>query len=445
MSSADSELPVQERLVQLLQHLGIQRAHFAARGVGDWNGLVTIHPESISSLTLVCPQPFGPNDLGALAPQVLVLTGDREPPAERVRAAMASLPDARFETLSGYPVFAWSDPIADRTDEVGSAMIEFLARMDQAEGVETVDVPEGEGAVAGISYRVQGSGPPLVLLPLQLAPSQWEPLLSKLSERYCTIVLGGAQVGFVVTLETRGRSGGYLSVVQKLIDETQLRPGESVLEVGCGTGVLDRWLARRTEGANKIVGLDINPYLLREATALARREGLEGGAIEFREGNAEELPFPDGSFDVTMSCTVMEEVDADRMLAEMVRVTRPGGRVAAIVRTVDMWRWINLPLRAEIKAKLEAPGSFGAGVGEGGCADASLYRRFQQAGLAQVRMFPQLATYVERSTLEWQQEGILASLTPEETIEWRAAVAQAEPEGTFFITQPFHCAVGTKP
>jgi ubiquinone/menaquinone biosynthesis C-methylase UbiE len=79
-------------------------------------------------------------------------------------------------------------------------------------------------------------------------------------------------------------------VVRRLIEEAELRPGETVLEVGCGTGVLDRWLARHTGGANHIVGVDISRYLLREAMALASQAGLEG-VVEFREGSAEALPF----------------------------------------------------------------------------------------------------------------------------------------------------------
>ena len=64
-------------------------------------------------------------------------------------------------------------------------------------------------------------------------------------------------------------------MVRTLLKEVQPRPGEAVLEVGCGSGVLDRWLARRTGGAHRITGVDINPYLLREAKALARQsEGL---------------------------------------------------------------------------------------------------------------------------------------------------------------------------
>ena len=121
-------------------------------------------------------------------------------------------------------------------------------------------------------------------------------------------------------LEARGHAIGYLQMVRTLIEEAELRPGEAVLEVGCGSGVLARWLARRTAGRNRITGVDISPYLLREAKALAQQEGLEG-AIEFRDGNAGALPFSDNSFEVAMSVTVIEETDADRMLAEMVRVT----------------------------------------------------------------------------------------------------------------------------
>ena len=112
--------------------------------------------------------------------------------------------------------------------------------------------------------------------------------------------------------------------MRAFVEDIVPRPGERVLEVGSGSGVVTRWLAQRTGGASPIVGVDVNRYLLREAAELARSAGL-ADAIMFQEGNAEALPFPDDSFDVTLSCTVMEEVNADRMLAEMLRVTRPGG------------------------------------------------------------------------------------------------------------------------
>jgi len=146
-----------------------------------------------------------------------------------------------------------------------------------------------------------------------------------------------------------------------------------------------------------------------------------------------------------MSCTVMEEGDADQMLAEFVRVTKPGGRVAVMVRSIDMPRWVNLPLRAGLKTKVEDPNRLGGNVQEKGCADGSLYRRLRQAGLAQVIMLPQLAIYAEGERLEYMKERIVTILGPEEVDEWQEAIARADAEGTFLIAEPFHCAVGTKP
>jgi SAM-dependent methyltransferase len=220
-----------------------------------------------------------------------------------------------------------------------------------------------------------------VLLPLSLVSSQWDPLLSSLSARYQTVALGGPELGFMATLESRGRSAGYLGMVRRVLDAVQLRPGEVVLDVGCGSGVLDRWLARSTARANRIVGVDRNRYLLREATALITQEGLTD-VIAVREGNAEALPLPHNHVDVAMSYTVLEEGDADRMLAEMVRVTKPGGRVAVMVRAMDVPWVVNVPLRPEVKTKAEIPRGF---VGPRGCADVSLYRRFHQAGLRRCR------------------------------------------------------------
>ena len=277
-----------------------------------------------------------------------------------------------------------------------------------------------------------------------LSPSQWEPLVPRLSEDFCTITLGGAYLGAVATLENRGRAAGYQTMVRNLLEAAQLSPGEAVLEVGCGTGVLVRWLARHTNGDNRIVGMDINPYFLREAAALARKVGLEY-AIEFREGSAEALPFPDSSFDITWSITVIEEVDADQMLAEMVRVTKPGGRVAVGARAIDLPFLMNLPLLPELKAKVEAPGV--GSIAELGCADASLYQRFHQAGLTHVRMFPQLATFdsLDPGVLQYMQYGVLSRLDRQEAEQWHTARARAEADGTFFMAWPHHCAVGTKP
>jgi ubiquinone/menaquinone biosynthesis C-methylase UbiE len=432
---------VAERVSRLLRHLGIERAHFAASMPRDWEGLVTSYPDIVSSLTLVCPMGVNLEALRANQRRLLILTGDRGRSPEEARRTLAGLPTATWMCLRDYAGLPWSDTIADRTEEIGSAMMDFLARTEESRSAKAANLREGEGEIAEISYSIRGSGPPLILLPLALAPSQWQPLLPLLGEHYSTITLGGPRLGMIAHLEARARAG-YLGVIRRVIDEVELRPGEAVLEVDCGPGSIVRWLARFTGGANRIVAMDINRYLLREAKALAKKEGVEG-AIEFREGNGETLPFAANQFDVMMSFTVLEEGDADRMLAEFVRVTKPGGKVAIVVRSTDMPRWVNLRLSSELKNKVEGPQLLGGNVQENGCADASLYGRLQQMGLVQVKMIPQLASHAEGERLQYMQDRIVAALDPAELEEWRAAIAQAK--GTFFIAEPFHCAVGTKP
>ncbi|HJM42494.1 MAG: methyltransferase domain-containing protein [Nitrospinota bacterium] len=437
------ELPVEERLLQVLRRLDIGRAHFAARSALDWSGLAGAHPDRIASLTLICPPGIDPDAVRSISSRLLVITGDQGAPMENLRRAVAGLPDAGLKTLDGYFSPAWADIFTDRGEESAAAMETFLKGWTPAAGEEGTPTLSGddEGEVAGISYRVRGAGPPLVLLPLMLAPSQWEPVISRLNERFCTITLGGAALGFTALLEARGRSAGYLGIVRNLLEEVRLREGETVLDVGCGTGVIDRWLARRTGGANRIVGVDLNRHLLREAVDLAGKEEL-GEVIEFREGSAEDLEFPDGRFDVTLSLTVMEELDADRMLGELVRVTKPGGRIGVIVRAVDMPWWANVPLDGDLKAKVQAPRG---PVEERGCADASLYRRFREAGLREVKSLPQSASFGGSYWARVLDGRILPALDREEAAAWRAALDRAEANGTFLYAAPHHCAVGTKP
>ena len=136
--------------------------------------------------------------------------------------------------------------------------------------------------------------------------------------------------------------------------------------------------------ANPITAIDTNPFLLQEAAALAKADGLDG-LIRFAPGNAEALPFADASFDCIFSVTVLEECDADRALAEMVRVARPGGRVGVIVRSIDLPQWWSVDVPEALRQRALTPPQ---SVGATGVADASLYRRARQAGLRDLTCFP---------------------------------------------------------
>ena len=437
MSAPD--LSVADRLVQLLDHLGIDRAHFAASMLADVTGFAQAHPERIASVTLVCP-PRLDASLRVLGNRLQIIAGDQGRPAAMVRDAVTNLPEAKVVWLPGYFSPPWADIVADCTANIETALVNFLKEQPQKDKAVHSDV---QSAIAGITYHSQGEGSPLVLLPLSLASSQWDPLLSRLSTRYRTVTLGGPELGFLAMLESRGHSVGYLNAVGRIMDAVQPRPGEVILEVGCGSGVLDRWIARHTRQANRIIGVDVNRYLLREAAALAMQEGL-ANIIAFREGDAEALPFPDNYVDVALSFTVLEEGNADQMLAELVRVAKPGGRVAVMVRAIDIPLVVNVPLRAELKTKAQTPRGF---VGAQGCADASLYQRFHQTGLTHTQIWPQFAASAQPETPQAQfaHGAILGALSAAETKEWQAGMTQAVADGTYFIAQPFHCAVGTKP
>ena len=92
------------------------------------------------------------------------------------------------------------------------------------------------------------------------------------------------------------------------------------------------------------------------------------------------------------------------------------------------------------------PGIIGGGMAPNGVADMSLYRRLAALELTGLKCFPQLVSVMPGSErIERYQQQILAILTPAETEAFRQAVSVAERDGTFFIAQAYHCAVGTKP
>jgi demethylmenaquinone methyltransferase/2-methoxy-6-polyprenyl-1,4-benzoquinol methylase len=112
-----------------------------------------------------------------------------------------------------------------------------------------------------------------------------------------------------------------------LVSRVAAGPGDRVLDVATGTGAVAVELARR-HGC-EVVGLDQSPEMLAAAHAGITRAGLRG--IELVEGHADELPFEDGEFDgLTFTYLLRYVDDPAATLAELARVVRPGGTVAAL-------------------------------------------------------------------------------------------------------------------
>jgi ubiquinone/menaquinone biosynthesis C-methylase UbiE len=120
-------------------------------------------------------------------------------------------------------------------------------------------------------------------------------------------------------------SGGRNATL-RLAQLAQIKDGERVLDVGCGIGGPSRYLASRL--GCQVTGLDFTAEFVALAEMLARRTRL-ADKVAYRRGDALDLPFPDGSFDVVWSQNAaMNIADRDRLYSEMRRVLTPAGRLA---------------------------------------------------------------------------------------------------------------------
>ncbi len=114
---------------------------------------------------------------------------------------------------------------------------------------------------------------------------------------------------------------------EDLVDRARPRPGEAVLDIACGTGVVARLAAKRV-GDGQVTGLDLNPGML----AVAHSVPSEGAPIKWIEGSALDLPFPLDSFDVVLCQLGLQFFpDQQKGLREMRRVLRNSGRIALSV------------------------------------------------------------------------------------------------------------------
>jgi ubiquinone/menaquinone biosynthesis C-methylase UbiE len=117
---------------------------------------------------------------------------------------------------------------------------------------------------------------------------------------------------------------------EKMLSFARLKPGEAVLDVGCGTGTVALLAKKKVGPEGRVEGIDVSAEMVARATAKARRAGLQ---VSFSTATAQELPFMDGEFDVVLSTLMFHHVPKKGREAfgrEAIRVLRPGGRLLVV-------------------------------------------------------------------------------------------------------------------
>jgi ubiquinone/menaquinone biosynthesis C-methylase UbiE len=152
------------------------------------------------------------------------------------------------------------------------------------------------------------------------------------------VIHWAARYDLLVQVLTLGRARRFR---ERLADLLPVRPGDAVLDVGCGTGDLAQVLAQRVGSGGTVAGIDVSPEMIARARQKARRRGL---TIDFRLEPVQALPFADQSFDGVISSLAFHHFPAElrgEALANMARVLKPGGQVCIIdmMPSVGHARW----------------------------------------------------------------------------------------------------------
>ncbi len=218
-----------------------------------------------------------------------------------------------------------------------------------------------------------------------------------------------------------------------LADEVGVAAGMQVLDVGCGPGALTAELAARVGAAN-VGAIDPAPQFV--AACAERNPGAD-----VREGGAEELPWPDGTFDASLACLVVAFMkDPVAGMGEMARVTRPGGRVGACMWDIEQGRMTMLRMiweaigtvRPETEGERHLPGT----------REGEIAEFLESAGLGDLRSGA-LTVHVSYSGFEdfWEPftHGVgpsgqaLAALGEEDREAVREELRRQLPDGAFTL------------
>ncbi len=252
----------------------------------------------------------------------------------------------------------------------------------------------------------------------------------------------------VLRLEVRGNHWFLQKVLRDYLDAMDIDSASTVLDMGCGTGVAARTIARRTNFSGRVTGIDLSPYLVEAAKRLADEEGL-GDLVEFRSGDTRELDIPDGRFDAVVAHTLVSHVqEALTVIKEAGRVVRPGGLIAIFDGDyASMTFALDDPVQSKrydealINAVVTSPRVM-----------RQMPRLIQQADLEMIRTFSYIMADVGKGDFWLSAIDSFEKLAPksgamteEEATSWANALHKASDEGVFFGASNYYTYIARRP
>lgn len=228
-----------------------------------------------------------------------------------------------------------------------------------------------------------------------------------------------------------------------------LRPGQRVLDLGCGPATDTLALGRRVGPAGLVSGVDYDLSVVEQARERARAAGLDGW-VSHHHANATALPWPDGYFDAARSAGMFQYlIEPELALDEMLRVTRPGGHV--LVEDTD---WASLSIDSDdTDIERALVGHFATYLRAGAYTARRLPRWFAARGLlavhvqAQALVMANLAEAQHRLQLDSLEREALAAgvLSPEQARRWQAGLQYGAACGSFFASANVLAVCGCRP
>ncbi|MGI8854790.1 MAG: methyltransferase domain-containing protein [Thermomicrobiales bacterium] len=251
---------------------------------------------------------------------------------------------------------------------------------------------------------------------------------------------------FVRYLDATRATDFFQEIKRRSYDLLALHTGDHVLDLGCGTGDDVAALAARVGPGGRAVGVDVSATMVAEAQ---RRTAGMGLPVEFTQGDAHHLDFPDDTFDGCRAERLLQHaMKPQAVLGEIVRVAKPGARVVIWESELEM-----LVFDAPDRAVSRAMQHFICDGFRNGAIGHQLYRRFQEAGLVEVEARLQGRAMTDFAPVESAfdlrasarraaAEGVL---TEGQAADWIASLEEADKAGRFFCAVAGFLVSGRKP